>query len=114
MNGRSMKDSEVDTRAVELPMEILNASVILEETTSDVAERYVGNTRSTGETAGNYMKEGEEWDWKFWTIIGSLCITSLLTAIEATVTSTALPSISNTLRSREVYVWFVNAIFLSR
>lgn len=53
-------------------------------------------------------------DWRFWTIIASLCITSLLTAIESTVTSTALPTISKTLGSREEYVWFVNAIFLSR
>ncbi|CAI6337893.1 unnamed protein product [Periconia digitata] len=53
------------------------------------------------------------WGWRFWTIIASLCITSLLTAIESTVTSTALPTIANTLNSRESYVWFVNAIFLS-
>lgn len=52
--------------------------------------------------------------WKFWLIITSLSITSLLTAIEGTVTSTALPSIANSLDSRELYVWFVNAIFLSR
>jgi hypothetical protein len=52
--------------------------------------------------------------WRFWTIIVSLCITSLLTAIEGTVTATALPNIARSLDSRELYVWVVNAIFLSR
>ena len=57
---------------------------------------------------------GVNYGWRFWMIILSLCFTSLLTAIEATVTATALPTIAGVLDSREIYVWFVNAIFLSR
>ncbi|KAF1995334.1 hypothetical protein P154DRAFT_548533 [Amniculicola lignicola CBS 123094] len=41
-------------------------------------------------------------------------MTSLLTAIEATVTATALRTIVHTLNSRQLYMWFVNAIFLPR
>jgi hypothetical protein len=52
--------------------------------------------------------------WRFWLIVVSLCFTSLLTAIESTITATTLPSIARVLDSRELYVWFVNAIFLSR
>lgn len=59
-------------------------------------------------------KDTTHYGWRFWMIILSLCFTSLLTAIEATVTATALPSIAHELDSRELYVWFVNALFLSR
>jgi hypothetical protein len=52
--------------------------------------------------------------WKFWIIFIALAIASLLTAIESTVTSTALPTISRDLDAGEVYVWFVNAFFLTR
>ncbi|KAF4629175.1 hypothetical protein G7Y89_g8972 [Cudoniella acicularis] len=51
--------------------------------------------------------------WRFWIIFLSLAITSLLTAIEATVTSTALPTIARDLNSGKLYVWFVNAFFLT-
>jgi MFS family permease len=60
------------------------------------------------------QKDTNEYGFRFWMIIISLCFTSLLTAIEATVTATALPSIARELDSRELYVWFVNALFLSR
>ena len=53
-------------------------------------------------------------DWRFWAILSALCITSLLTAIESTVTSTALPTIVRDLGSQEQYVWFANALFLTR
>ncbi|KAL3247176.1 hypothetical protein ABHI18_012486 [Aspergillus niger] len=51
--------------------------------------------------------------WRFWLIIAGLSITSLLTAIECTVPSTALPTISRDLNAGESYVWFVDALFLS-
>jgi hypothetical protein len=52
--------------------------------------------------------------WRFWAIFLALAITSLLGAIEGTVTSTALPIISEALSARELYVWFANAYFLTR
>ncbi|KAL3489048.1 major facilitator superfamily domain-containing protein [Aspergillus germanicus] len=51
--------------------------------------------------------------WRFWVIIAGLSVTSLLTAVESTVTSTALPTISWDLNAGESYIWFVNAFFLS-
>jgi hypothetical protein len=49
----------------------------------------------------------------FWMIVISLSITSLLTAMEATITSTALPSIIADLGGGDLYVWAVNGYFLS-
>jgi hypothetical protein len=69
---------------------------------------------SEGQADDAPPKDTTHYGWRFWMIILSLCFTSLLTAIEATVTATALPSIARELDSRELYVWFVNALFLSR
>ncbi|KAH8682094.1 major facilitator superfamily domain-containing protein [Xylariales sp. PMI_506] len=51
--------------------------------------------------------------WRFWAIFVALCVTSMLAAVESTVVSTALPSIVHDLDSGELYVWFVNAYFLT-
>ncbi|KAL1616300.1 hypothetical protein SLS56_011464 [Neofusicoccum ribis] len=53
------------------------------------------------------------YSWRFWAIFLALSITSLLAAVESTVTSTALPVISGALDAGELYVWFVNAYFLT-
>ncbi|KAI1100051.1 MFS general substrate transporter [Jackrogersella minutella] len=51
--------------------------------------------------------------WRFWAIFLALAITSLLAAVESTVTSTAMPSIAAALDAGELYVWFVNAYTLA-
>ncbi|KAI2701364.1 hypothetical protein CBS147332_7966 [Penicillium roqueforti] len=51
--------------------------------------------------------------WRFWAIYLSLCVSILLAAVESTVTSTALPSISDELHAGKDYVWFVNSYFLT-
>ncbi|KAK1149548.1 hypothetical protein N8T08_005097 [Aspergillus melleus] len=58
-------------------------------------------------------QEKSPYDWRFWLIFTGLSVTSLLTAVESTVTSTALPTISRDLNAGEAYIWFVNAFFLS-
>lgn len=58
--------------------------------------------------------EQSTYGWRFWVIFTALSVTSLLTAVESTVTSTALPTISRELNAGEAYIWFVNAFFLSR
>ncbi|RDW76193.1 hypothetical protein BP5796_07014 [Coleophoma crateriformis] len=50
---------------------------------------------------------------KFWAIMAALCITSLLSALDAAVLSTALPTIVKDLNSSDVYVWTINAYFLT-
>jgi hypothetical protein len=62
----------------------------------------------------NAPGDGFPKDWRFWVIFAALGFTSLLTAIESTVTSTALPTIARDLNAQETYVWFVNSFFLTR
>jgi hypothetical protein len=52
--------------------------------------------------------------WRYGLIITALCVTSCLVALEGTVVSTALPSITHDLGGGELYLWVVNAYFLSR
>ena len=50
---------------------------------------------------------------RFWMIVVALSFTSLLTALEATITSTALPSIIADLGGGDLYIWAVNGYFLT-
>lgn len=50
---------------------------------------------------------------RFWLIIVSLAVTALLVALEATIVSTALPSIISDLGGTRVYVWVIMAVRLS-
>ena len=50
---------------------------------------------------------------RFWIILFVLALVSLLTSLEATVTSTILPSIVADLNGGENYVWIANATFLT-
>ena len=62
----------------------------------------------------DYERQKTTYGWKFWAIFVALCVTSLLAAVETTVTSTALPFIAHELNAGELYVWFVNSYFLTR
>jgi hypothetical protein len=50
---------------------------------------------------------------RYYAIIIALCVVSSLPALEGTVVSTALPSIVHELGGGQMYVWVVNAYFLS-
>ncbi|KAL8837989.1 MAG: hypothetical protein Q9176_005337 [Flavoplaca citrina] len=50
---------------------------------------------------------------RFWAIILALAVTGLLTALEATITSTALPTIIEALGGASLYVWVINLYFLT-
>jgi hypothetical protein len=49
----------------------------------------------------------------FWVVIMALALTGLLTALEATITSTALPTIIGALGGEYLYIWVVNVYFLT-
>ncbi|KAI1862721.1 uncharacterized protein JN550_010058 [Neoarthrinium moseri] len=51
--------------------------------------------------------------WRFWMILIVLALTSLLTSLEATITSTALPVIVAELGGGDNYIWVANAYFLT-
>ncbi|KAE8133795.1 major facilitator superfamily domain-containing protein [Aspergillus pseudotamarii] len=67
----------------------------------------------TSETAIQPGEKKQGKRWRFWAIYISLCVSILLAAVESTVTSTALPFISDQLHAGEDYVWFVNSFFLT-
>ena len=50
---------------------------------------------------------------RFWTIMVAVGFTGLLTALEATITSTALPTIIANLEGGDAYVWAVNGYLLA-
>ena len=66
------------------------------------------------EASAAVTKENIQYGWRFWAIFPALCVTTLLAAVETTVTSTALPTITQDLNAGELYVWFVNAYLLTR
>lgn len=51
--------------------------------------------------------------FKFWAIIVAIGFAGLLTALEATITSTALPSIIAELGGGSEYIWVINGYFLA-
>lgn len=52
--------------------------------------------------------------WRYWALISALSVTALLPTVEGTVVSTALPTIVQDLGGGRLYVWVVNAYFLTR
>lgn len=50
---------------------------------------------------------------RFWAIIVVLSLISLLTSLEATITSTVMPSLIADLNGGENFIWVSNAYFLT-
>jgi hypothetical protein len=51
--------------------------------------------------------------FRFWAIMIALGCAALLTALEATITSTALPTIADKMGGADRYVWLINGYLLS-
>ncbi|KAI3334674.1 putative multidrug resistance protein fnx1 [Ustulina deusta] len=51
--------------------------------------------------------------WRFWAIMTSMAVSSLLAGLDATAVSTALPSIIHDLGASQGYVWIANAYLLT-
>ena len=51
--------------------------------------------------------------FRFWAILVVLALASLLTSLEATVTSTVLPMITTDLSAGDSYIWIANAYLLT-
>ncbi|PTB65895.1 MFS general substrate transporter [Trichoderma citrinoviride] len=52
--------------------------------------------------------------WRFWAIIMALGITGLMSAIEGTIITSALPTITNALGGGDAYIWVPNAYLLAQ
>ncbi|OTB14866.1 hypothetical protein K445DRAFT_334359 [Daldinia sp. EC12] len=57
--------------------------------------------------------EGAKRSFRFWAIMGSLTITGLMSSLEGTITTSALPTITQALGGGNLYIWVPNAFFLS-
>ncbi|KAK6954941.1 hypothetical protein Daesc_002570 [Daldinia eschscholtzii] len=57
--------------------------------------------------------EGAKRSFRFWAIMGSLTITGLMSSLEGTITTSALPIITQALGGGNLYIWVPNAFFLS-
>lgn len=68
---------------------------------------------SAGELDREVEKQSFKRGWRFYIILVSIAFTGLLTALEATITSTALPSIVADLGGGDVFVWVANGYFLA-
>ena len=55
-----------------------------------------------------------KYGWRFWLIFPALCATAFLASLEATLVSTALPTINRDIQTGDNYVWVINAFFLTR
>ncbi|KAI0836426.1 putative efflux pump antibiotic resistance protein [Hypoxylon sp. FL0890] len=59
------------------------------------------------------FNNGAKHSLRFWAIMGSLTITGLMSALEGTITTSALPIITRSLGGGNLYIWVPNAFFLS-
>lgn len=53
-------------------------------------------------------------DWRFWMIMLTLVISTLLSSLESTVVITSLPTIVGDLKIGSDYIWITNVYFLTR
>ena len=51
---------------------------------------------------------------RFFAIIAALALSGLLTSLEATITSTALPTITADMGGADLYIWVVNGFYLTQ
>ncbi|KAH7395972.1 major facilitator superfamily domain-containing protein [Cadophora sp. MPI-SDFR-AT-0126] len=63
--------------------------------------------------SGEATEEGGKKDWRFWMIFVSVCVTTLLVAVDLSIVSTALPTIAQDLNADELFVWVANAYVLA-
>ncbi|KAK8092515.1 major facilitator superfamily protein [Apiospora kogelbergensis] len=76
---------------------------------SDLDSGTSAPTEALPNGASNQIRKGP----RFWAILAVLALTSLLTSLEATITSTVLPVIVESLGGGVDYIWVANAYFLT-
>ncbi|KAB8279599.1 major facilitator superfamily domain-containing protein [Aspergillus minisclerotigenes] len=67
-----------------------------------------------GEGSSTTSKQAtQKHPWRFWAIIIALSLTGLLSTIEGTIITSALPTITKALGGSSAYIWVPNAYFLA-
>lgn len=67
-----------------------------------------GGSKNTDVKQSNFVK-----GFRFWAIIVAIAVSNLLTTLEATIVSTALPSIITDLDGAGKYIWVSSGYFLT-
>ncbi|RYP12299.1 hypothetical protein DL765_007410 [Monosporascus sp. GIB2] len=73
----------------------------------------VGSNNGEVDDANVMFKKGPKCSFRFWAIMGSLAMTGLLSAIEGTIITSALPTITQALGGRSFYIWVPSSYFLA-
>lgn len=77
--------------------------------TSEIVSGPPENTKESPNNNTRQTRKGR----RFWLILLGLVLTSLLTSLEATITSTVLPVIVADLGGGDNYIWVANGYFLT-
>jgi hypothetical protein len=117
------KDAEVSTENTSPTIAKTGVQISVEEekpveivTTNSITannKRPPQNDNDNGNTSPEPEPTDQDRGWRFWAIIAGLSATGLLSAVEATVVSTSLPTIVHDLDVGNNYAWIVNAYFLT-
>ncbi|KAK7191954.1 hypothetical protein DPSP01_013796 [Paraphaeosphaeria sporulosa] len=92
----------------------LDAVDIVDENSASLRRpSYVEMQEQPQDSNEDEKRKAKRYNIKFYLILFSLCITSLLVALEGTVTSTALPTIVRELGGGASYVWASSGYFLA-
>jgi hypothetical protein len=92
-----------------------NPTNAMEETSRDsvtkenIPEESPTSTVAEGPTSPPAPKKGA----RFWLLILTLAVTAILAALDMTIVTTTLPTISATLQGGEDYVWVSGTYFLA-
>jgi hypothetical protein len=108
---------EIDNGSIEKPKTVVEVQIEISGTSSNASEASTvihplsGVNEDTVEDGGRSPpKRG----FRFWMIMLALAVTSILSALEGTIVSTALPTIVGHLGGAELFIWTVNGYFLTR
>jgi hypothetical protein len=113
------KDTDVSTENTSRTVQETRIQISVEEEkpVKPMTANHITADNKNNNDNGNTSTEPEPIDhdrgWRFWAIIGGLSVTGLLSAVEATVVSTSLPTIVHDLDVGNNYAWIVNAYFLT-
>ncbi|KAI9734666.1 MAG: hypothetical protein M1834_002267 [Cirrosporium novae-zelandiae] len=118
MADRFSKARSIDDPAFEInqvPSTLNTTSVIHQNLTPSDPQQKEVEDKQKNHDPESLMFEAHppKKSWKFILIFAALCVTIFLVALDASVVTTALPTITRKLDSNAQYVWIINAYLLA-
>lgn len=106
-------DAETPTKTCSV-INMAKNSIANKSNRSDIAADTTAADESNQTSDPSETKPKTKKTFGFYAIIVALALTSLLTSLEATITFTALPTITAGLGGASLYVWVVNGYYLTQ